>query len=79
MVYFLRKICPQSKYRRIATRITARYPEKRIEIDERNVPVFVMEVNASGQPYRGMGVRPSQIQQHKEQWGKIIQALEQVE
>lgn len=59
--------------------ITARRPEKRIEVDEYNVPVSVTEVNASGQPYRGMGVRPSQIQQHKEQWGKIIQALEQVE
>jgi hypothetical protein len=56
-------------------RITTKHPEKRIEIDDHNVPIFITEVNKSGQPYRGMGVRTNQIQQHKEQWGKIIEVL----
>jgi hypothetical protein len=56
-------------------RITAKRPEKRIELDKHNVPIFTTEVNASGKPYRGMGVRPDQIQQHKEQWSKIVQAI----
>lgn len=59
--------------------ITIKRPEKRIEIDKYNVPVNSTEVNVHGQPYRGMGVRPGQIQQHKEQWGKIIQVLEHPE
>ena len=37
------------------------------ELAEHNVPIFVTEVNASGKPYKGMGVRPAQIKQHKEQ------------
>jgi len=58
---------------------TAKRPEKHIELDEHNVPIFVTEVNASGKPYRGMGVRPAQIKQHKEQWGKIVQAMGHIE
>lgn len=48
---------------------------KRVELDDRNVPVWLDEVNAQGQPYRGMGIRPEQIQHHKEKWDKIIQAV----
>ena len=55
------------------TKTTAERPEKCIELDEHNVPVFVTEVNAYGKPYRGMGVRPTQITQHKEQWSKIVE------
>ncbi len=53
----------------------AERPEKRIEMDKHNVPVWLVEINASGNPYRGMGVRPNQIHQHKERWDKIVQAV----
>jgi len=46
----------------------------RIELDERNVPVFLDQVK-HGQPYKGMGVGPESIQHHKEKWEKIIQAV----
>ena len=53
----------------------ARGKGKRVEIDERNVPVWLDEVNAQGRPYRGIGVRPEKIQHHREKWDKIIQAV----
>jgi len=53
----------------------ARAKDVRIELDERNVPVWVEQVNAQGQPYKGIGVRPESIQHHKEKWEKIKQAL----
>jgi hypothetical protein len=56
-------------------RITANKPEKQVELDEYNVPVWTTELNRMGQPYRGLGVRPEQIEQHKECWGKIAQAI----
>jgi hypothetical protein len=60
-------------------RIMVERPEKRIDLDEHNVPVFVTEVNAQGKPYRGMGVRPTQIKQHQEEWGKIVQTTGRIE
>jgi len=48
---------------------------KRVELDNRNVPVWLDEVNAQGQPYTGTGVSPEKIQHHKEKWDKIIQAV----
>ena len=53
----------------------ANYPKKHIKLDERNVPVWLDEVNKSGKPYQGMGVKPERIQHHKEKWDKISQAL----
>lgn len=53
----------------------ARLPEKKIELDSENVPVWTTEVNAAGKPYRGIGVRPRQIEEHKERWDKIVDAL----
>jgi hypothetical protein len=50
-------------------------PEKWVELDEHNVPVWTTELNRMGQPYRGLGVRPEQIEQHKECWGKIAYAM----
>jgi hypothetical protein len=44
-------------------------------VDDHNVPIFLTEVNKSGKSYQGMGVRVNQIEEHKEQWGKIIEAL----
>lgn len=57
----------------------AKYSEKKIILDERNVPIWTTEINARGQPYRGMGVSPGQIQKHKEKWNKIIEAVGQIE
>ena len=48
---------------------------KRVELDDRNVPVWLDEVNAQGQPYKGIGVRPEKIQRHKEKWDKIIRSV----
>jgi len=53
----------------------ARAKGKRVELNDRNVPVWLDQVNAQGQPYRGMGIRPEKIQHHKEKWDKIIQAV----
>ena len=53
----------------------ARARGKRVELDGRNVPVWVDQLNAQGQPYRGMGVRPEKIQHHKEKWDKIVQVV----
>ena len=51
--------------------IRKRNPEKRVEIDSENVPIFIDEVNKYGKPYRGMGISPKIIQEHKEAWDKI--------
>ena len=52
---------------------------KRITIDKRNVPVFEDEVNKYGMKYRGMGIDTSKIQNHKERWDKIAEALKGVD
>ncbi|MCX6831840.1 MAG: hypothetical protein NT028_06840 [candidate division Zixibacteria bacterium] len=54
-----------------AKREIAKHPNKKIELDKENVPVWHGEINRNGQPYRGMGVRPEQIIKCKEQWSKI--------
>ena len=48
---------------------------KHVELNDRNVPVWVDQVNAQEKPYKGMGIKPEQIQHHKEKWSKIIQAV----
>jgi hypothetical protein len=48
-----------------------KYPERRVEIDSENVPIFLDEVNKYGKPYRGIGIKPEMIQEHKETWFKI--------
>lgn len=48
---------------------------KRVVVDEKNVPVHLDEVNKQGQPYRGMGVCVDQISEHREAWDKIIKAI----
>lgn len=57
----------------------AKRPEKQIELDERNVPIWTTELRARGKPQRGIGVRPEQIQHHKERWDKIAQMLGQTD
>jgi len=53
----------------------ARAKGVRVEIDERNVPIWAEQVNAQGQPYKGMGVRPELIQHHKGKWEEIVEAV----
>ena len=53
----------------------ASLPEQHIEMNEQNVPIWITQVNIRGQPYKGMGVRPEQIQAHKERWDKVLIAL----
>lgn len=48
-----------------------KHPERRIEINSENVPVFLDEVNKYGKPYEGMGIKAEIIQDHKEAWFKI--------
>jgi len=48
---------------------------RHVELNDRNVPVWVDNVNAQGKPYKGIGIKPKQVQHHKEKWGKIIQAV----
>ena len=55
--------------RRVAE-IQARNPKKRIEIVD-NVSVFVDEIGRDGKPYKGMGIRPADIEEFKERWDKI--------
>jgi len=49
-------------------------PNKKIIIDECNVPVWTTETK-NGQPYRGIGVTVADAQQHKEKWEKIVDAM----
>ena len=60
--------------RRIAE-IKQRNPKKRISIDSENVAVFESEINRHGKPYRGMGIRPSDVIRYKEHWDKILKAV----
>ena len=47
----------------------------RIVLDDRNVPIFLDQVDKKGEPYKGMGVSPDQIREHHEKWEKIEQAV----
>jgi len=62
-----------------ANKEIANHPKKRIKLDERNVPIWLDQINRSGQPYKGMGVTADKIQQHREKWGKVIQMVGRVE
>ena len=53
----------------------ARAKGHRVELDGRNVPVWVDQVNAQEKPYKGMGIKPEKIQHYKEKWDKIVQAV----
>ena len=53
----------------------ARAKGKRVELNERNVAVWGEQVNAQAKPHEGIGIKPKQVQHHKEKWGKIIQAV----
>ena len=52
-------------------RYRAKHPDRRADIAD-GVVVLLDEVNKYGKPYQGCGVRPEQIQSHREAWNKII-------
>ena len=56
--------------------IHSRRPNKRIIVDDENVPIFIDEINKRGKPYKGMGVLVEDIQEYREAWVKITSALE---
>jgi len=56
-------------------RYKAKHPDRRVRLTDDNVLVLPDEVNAQGKEYVGCGVRPEDIQPHKEKWEKIAQAL----
>lgn len=60
--------------RRVAE-IKKRNPGKRIEIDRQNVATFVDEIQKSGHPYRGMGIRAADLTAYAEQWTKVLEAV----
>ena len=43
-----------------------KHPDRRVEISEDNVVVFLDE------PYRGIGVRPESIKRYQEDWEKLV-------
>jgi len=55
----------------------AKHPDRRVEITKENVIVLPDEVNKYGQPYRGCGVRPENIQGHREAWHKITKVAQE--
>jgi len=51
-----------------------KHPERKTEINDQNVLVLLDEVK-NGKSYQGSGVKPKDIEQHKERWDKIMGAL----
>ena len=47
-------------------------PEKKIELDAENVPVWTTEVKG-GKPYRGIGIEVKDVSQHLERWERCTQ------
>jgi hypothetical protein len=58
-----------------AERYKAKHPERRVRVTDDNVLILPDEVNAQGKEYVGCGVRPEDIQPHREAWDKIVKAL----
>ena len=58
-------------------RYLAKYPKRRAEVTKEGVLRLLDEVNARGQTYQGMGVKPEYIQDHRETWGKIADVVTQ--
>jgi len=55
---------------------STKYPNRRVRIDEHNILVLDDEVNKYGKPYRGVGIKPNQILQHRDAWFKIMGYLD---
>lgn len=45
------------------------------EIDDWNCPIWVDQINSAEKPYKGCGIEPRYIRQHKEKWEKILNRI----
>ena len=45
--------------------VKKRMPEEVVSIDNDNVPVFELQLNKLGQPYRGMGINVKDVEDFK--------------
>ncbi len=63
-----------SDWRRFVERRVRELPEKKIVLDDDQCPVWTTQVK-NGKPYRGIGVRLSDVEVHREAWWKIVGAL----
>jgi hypothetical protein len=62
-------------WRAFVKSLMRKHPDKRIEIDSENVPVWKTQVKG-GKPYKGTGINVTDVDQHKEKWEKIARLLE---
>jgi len=62
----------------LAHKIIAAHPDKHIVLDDYNVPIWTEQTNARGKPYKGTGIEPEQVEQHRECWNKVHAALGQL-
>lgn len=51
-----------------------KHPNKKTVI-ENNVLIFLDQINKQGKPYRGYGIKPTDIGQFKENWNIILKEL----
>ena len=65
-----RKVADQKKHYYLS-----KNPNKKITIDSQNVMVHWSELTKAGQPYRGCGVVPADIEGYKEKWENILKSL----
>jgi len=52
-------------------RYRTKHPDRRIEISDKNVAIFLDECDRQGKPYQGIGVSPELVVEHREAWSKI--------
>jgi hypothetical protein len=57
-------------------RYKAKHPDRRAEITNDNIVVLPDEVNRYGKPYKGVGVRPENVREHRDAWHKIASVVE---
>jgi hypothetical protein len=62
-------------WRAFLKRLMIKKPGKRIEIDSENVPVWKTQIKG-GKPYKGTGIKVTEVNQHKEKWEKIRKHLQ---
>jgi hypothetical protein len=58
--------------------VMTRFPDKEIELDKKNVLIWMAQRNRKGVPYTGSRVRVIDIAKHKERWDKITSVVEQI-
>lgn len=65
------KACVRRRFREVRKR----NPDKRMEIDKENCPIFPDEITKSGKPKRGITVSLGLVVRHRDQWEKILNVL----